>query len=596
MSRTKQAAAAHSSRRRTIFALGFIVILVAAFLVRLVDLQVVSASEYLADAGSKGLNGSRTLYGVRGTIVDSEGQVLASSTQLYDAQIDPKVATGMQERNADGETVEIPFSRYAPDIAQVLNLETAEVEAIVDDALAENAESRFAYLKRNITTAQYVDLVDLGLPFLSYVAQPSRVYPQGAVAGNLVGYMSGDDQPLAGYELFENDCLAASNGEETYQQSSGGIRIPGTEESDPATNGGTVQLTIDSDLQWYMQEMIEEERKAKKANWGSVMVVDIETGAIKAAAESPSVDPNDRSASDEEDWGSKLFVSTFEPGSTFKAVTAAMLLDSGTSTPLSTMEVPAREVFDNGAVVNDAGLHPDYNYTLSGALVDSSNVGMSKFGDELSMSDRYDYLTKFGVGAQTDVHFGGEATGVLRPADEWDGQTRYTTTFGQGFTVTAPQVASAYQVLADGGMKMPLHIVESCTAADGTVTTPDVEEPTRVISEKAADETLEMLENSAVLGPHQLDVPGYRIGLKTGTAQKSDGNGGYKAGVYATSIVGVAPIDDPKYVVMVTLDEPKTIRSSAATESALEKALNQVMKTYRVTPSTGEPTLYPKTK
>lgn len=596
MSPTQRDTAVRSSRRRTVVAFACVIIVVAAFLVRLVDIQVVNASEHLSGPAANGLNGGRTLYGVRGSIVDADGQVLARSTQLYDAQIDPKVATQMTERDEEGKEVEISFSSFAPDIAQVLNLETEEVETIVDDAIEANPESRFAYLKRGITTAQYVDLVDLGLPFLSFVAQPSRVYPQGAVAGNLVGFTGSDDAPLAGYELVENECLASSNGKETYQQSSGGIRIPGTEETEPATDGGTLQLTIDSDLQWYLQEMITEEVKDKKANWGSVMVVEAKTGAIRAAAESPSVDPNDYAASAPEDQGSKLFVSTYEPGSTFKAVTAAMLLESGKATPTSTQHVPAREVFDNGAVVNDAMAHPDYDYTLAGAIIDSSNVGLSKFGDELSMSTRHDYLQKFGVGSQTGVHFLGEETGILHPADQWDGQTRYATTFGQAFTVTAPQVAGAYQALANGGTKLPLHLVESCTKADGTVVKPKLDAPEEIVSKKTADQVMSLIENAAVQGGNSLDVPGYRFGMKTGTAQKPDENGGYKQGVYATSSVAVAPIDDPQYVVVVTLDEPKTIRSSAATVSALEKSLNQVMKTYRVEPSKGEPKLYPKTK
>lgn len=594
MSPTKQAA--RSPRRRTVIALACVVAIVSAFLVRLVDIQVVSATEHLDDAAAHGLNGSRTLYGVRGSIVGDDGQVLASSTQLYDAEIDPKLATSMKTRDDEGKEIAIPFSTYASDIAKVLGMKSEEVETIVDEAIEKDPGSRFAYLKRRITTAEYVDLVDLGLPFLSYEPQPARTYPSGAVAGNLVGYMGDDDQPLAGYERTENACLASTDGKETYQQSPSGVRIPGTEKDEPATDGGTLKLTIDPDLQWYLQEMIAEEAKSKKAESGSVTVVDVKTGAIRAAAEYPSVDPNDFLSTDPEFRGSLIFRSTYEPGSTFKAITAAMLIDAGKASPSSTEFVPARETFDNGAVVNDAAPHPDWDYTLAGALIDSSNVGMSKFGDRMSMQQRHDYLEKFGVGSRTDVGFEGEESGTLHDADTWDNQTRYATTFGQAFTVTAAQVASAYQVLANGGEKMPLHLVESCTEADGTVVEPELSKPSQIVSGETSKEVLSLLENVAVQGGHDLDVPGYRIGLKTGTAQVPDGAGGYKPGIYDTSIVGVAPIDDPQYVVVVTLDEPKTVRSSAATVSALEKSLNQVMKTYRVTPSTGEPTLYDKTK
>ena len=597
MSSTRRTESARTPRRRTVFALAIVFVLLVAFVVRLVDIQVVRAQEHLADASQSGLSGSRTLYGVRGSIVDANGQTLASSSQLYDAQIDPKVATSMSTRDDEGEKVAVPFSEYADDIARVLDVEPETVEKIVDDAIAANPDSRFAYLKRGLTTAQYVDLVDLGLPFISFTPQPSRTYPGGAVAGNLVGFMRNvDDEPLAGYELMEDSCLAATNGTESYQQSPSGVRIPGTETTEDATDGGTLQLTIDSDLQWYLQEMIAEEVADKKAVSGTVTVVEASTGAIRAAAEFPSVDPNDIAASDPDDRGSRLFRTTFEPGSTFKGITASMLIDSGKATPTSTELVPMREEFDNGAVVNDATAHGEENYTLAGVLMESSNVGISKFSDLMTPQERQEYLEKYGVGTKTGVDFLGEEAGVLRGADTWDAQTTYATAFGQAFTVTAPQVAGAYQALANGGVEEPLHLVESCTLEDGTVIEPELPGESRVVKESTADQMMSLIENVAVQGANDIDVPGYRVGVKTGTAQKPDGNGGYKPGVYLTSIVGVAPIDDPQYVVAVTLDEPKTIKSSAATVPALEKAITQVMKNYRVTPSTGEPTLYPKTK
>src|SRR5690606_29410061 len=140
----------------------------------------------------------------------------ASSTQLYDMQIDPLLATTMERVSEDGTTKEIvPFSDYAAQIASITGQDRAEVEKIVTDALEADPGSRFAYLKRGITTAQYVKLAELGLPFIAFTPQPSRIYPNGAVAGNLVGFMSSDGEPLAGYELLQNECLAGRNGVET---------------------------------------------------------------------------------------------------------------------------------------------------------------------------------------------------------------------------------------------------------------------------------------------------------------------------------------------------------------------------------------------
>jgi cell division protein FtsI (penicillin-binding protein 3) len=213
---------------------------------------------------------------------------------------------------------------------------------------------------------------------------------------------------------------------------------------------------------------------------------------------------------------------------------------------------------------------------------------------------RHDWLARFGVGEKTDIGFLGESAGELHPVAEWDNQTIYTTTFGQAFQVTVPQVASAYQTIANGGIRMPLTLVEGCAQADGTLVGPDLPEPERVISEATADMTALMIENVAVQGglAKTIAVPGYRIATKTGTAQKNDEvNGGYKAGVYYTSMVGFAPADDPAYVVMVTLDEPTKVTSSAATAPAFQKAMTQVLKTYRVMPSSiAEPELLPKFK
>jgi len=255
------------------------------------------------------------------------------------------------------------------------------------------------------------------------------------------------------------------------------------------------------------------------------------------------------------------------------------------------------ETFPNGARVGDFESHPVLNYTLTGALIDSSNVALSKFGEMLSADTRHAYLQRFGVGQGTAINWPQEPQGVLHPTSEWDNQTFYATTFGQGYTMTSPQVASAYQALANGGLKMPLSIVESCTLADGTVVEPDLPEPEQVVSKEAADAVTLMLENVAVQAQmaDYIAVDGYRIAAKTGTAQVA-GENGYKAGVYFTSLIGIVPADDPQYVVLTTLDEPTTIRSSAANRQAFQKAVTQVLKNYRVLPSDSQTPILPKTQ
>ncbi|WP_454113303.1 peptidoglycan D,D-transpeptidase FtsI family protein [Microbacterium maritypicum] len=573
--------ATRGPRRRTVVALAVILSVLVAFVVRLVDIQVVSADEHVSES-LEHLGASSAIPGQRGSILDADGTVLASSVMVYDAQLSPQVIMLVEEKDP-----KLPWAEASDKIAAITGQTGEEVRALVSNALAENPNSQYVALKRGLNTDQFMKLKALGVSsYLSMPPRETRVYPNGAVAGNLLGFLDNSGEAQAGVEKLDDSCLAPIDGEETYRKGKDGVVIPGSERTIDAVNGGSVQLTINSDLNWYLQQMIAEEAQTQGAKGGTVTVVEVKTGKIRAAAEWPALDPNDLDASTPATRASQIFHRDFEPGSTFKAVTAAAAIEGAGLTPLSTVSASSREKFPNGAVVNDAFSHPAYNYTLAGGLIDSSNVALSKFGTMVSPEVRYDYLERFGVGEKT-LDFPSEVGGILHPVSDWDNQSLYTTTFGQYFTVTAAQLAGAYQAIANGGEKIDLSLVESCTGADGTVT--EAADPTheQIIQEQTAAELTRMLENVAVQGGNaeRIQVPGYRVTSKTGTAQVSDGNGGYKAGVYYTSMVGFAPVDDPQYVVVVTLDEPTKVVSSAATASAFQKAMTQVMKTYRVMPS-----------
>ena len=585
-----------SPRRRTVVALAVVLAVLAGFIVRLVDIQVVNADDHIADSMEVALGASRTLYGTRGEIVDETGQTLAGSILLYDGVLDPKNVGPLTREDEDGERVVVPWKEVAAEIGVVTGQTSEEVQKIVADALADDPDSQFAYLKRGLTTEQYRALVDIGAPYVTFDAHPARTYPDGAVGGNLVGFMGLDGEALAGIEKSENDCLLATNGTLSFQKGKDGVVIPGTEVQQPAVDGGTLQLTINRDLQWYLQQLIAEQVQDMAAQSGSIMVVEAETGKIRAAAEYPTLDPNNVDAYEDADRGSRMFRNFFEPGSTFKALTAATVIDAGGQTPLSTVIAPGRETFPNGARVSDSSDHETYQYTLAGVLIDSSNVGISKFSERVDPATRVEYLRKFGIGTGSAVGFEGEQSGWLTPAEEWDNQTIYNTSFGQGLTTTVPELVGAYDAIANDGLRMPLSIVESCAKPDGAVVEPTLPEPTRVLSEGAAAQTREILENVAMQATYakEIEVPGYRVAVKTGTGEKSDGNGGYKVGVYFTTMIGFAPADDPKYIVVVTFDEPTTVTSSAANAPAFQKAMTQVLKTYRVMPATTAPTLLPK--
>ncbi|HCJ49514.1 MAG TPA: cell division protein FtsI [Microbacterium sp.] len=596
--------ATRSPRRRTVVALGVVLVVLVAFVIRLVDIQIVNASQHMTDARDKGMETTSKLAGTRGDIVDANGTPLASSILLYDAQLDPMLAVeGIDERDdngavvkdENGDVVKITWAELAVRIADVTGQDAEDVQSIVDDAIAADPHDRFEYLDRYISTSEFRALADLELPFLTFRSNPSRTYPNGAVAGNLLGFVGSDGEPLEGFEEMQNSCLSATDGSIRYQRGADGVTIPGTAVEEPAINGGTLQLTIDSDLQWYMQQLIAEETDRYKADWGGIIVMETATGKIRAMAETPTVDPNDPGASEPDDRGSRLLRFSYEPGSTFKPVTAATAIEQGGATPETSVTVPDRMVFKNGAVINDSEDHVTENLTLTGGLVESSNVAMSQFGAMVDAQTRYDYLQKFGVGQASGLNWTGEPATTLHPVDQWDNQTFYTTTFGQAFTVTAVQVANVYQTFANKGVRMPASLVESCTLADGTVIEPDLAEPERVIEEKTAEEVSLMLENVFAQGTMADDIAidGYRMAGKTGTAQVSDGKGGYKPNLYFTSLVGYAPADDPQYVVLTVFDEPKKQRMSSANRSVFKKAMTQVLTHYRVMPSGSETPLLP---
>lgn len=583
-------AASRSPRRRTVIALAVVLIVLVAFVVRLIDIQVVNAREHVDDSLSMGLQSSRVEYASRGSIVDENGIPLASSVNRYDVQIDPMLAAkGITTRDDDGDETTTEWPELAARIAAVTGQDAAEVQKTVTDAVADNPDSRYAMIAKSVSTEQYRALVALGLPFLSFPPQAGRMYPDGAVGGNLLGFVGSDGQPLEGLESADDSCLASSNGKVVFQQSRDGVVLPGTEVvTQPAVDGGTLKLTIDRDLQWYMQQLIAEQAQNTGSLGGTITVIEAKTGKIRALAEYPTVDPNDPTASPATERGSAAFRDPHEPGSTMKAITAAIGLDSGSFTTGTTVTASSSETLPGGARVSDSFSHPANDYTLTGVLIDSSNVGISKFGDMIPLDTRVSYLDKFGLTQQTAVGFPGESGGIMRDPSSWDKQTFYNTTFGQGISVTVPQLAGAYQTIANGGVRMPLSLVEGCTAADGTVTdAPDVQ-GTRVVSEDAARTVSQMLENVATQGTlsKQVAIPGYRVAIKTGTGEKTDPvTGAYKGDAYFTTMIGFAPADDPQYVVEVNLDEPRTVKSSAATAPAFQKAMTQVLKNYRVIPS-----------
>jgi cell division protein FtsI (penicillin-binding protein 3) len=566
-----------STRRRLVGTVVVLFAVVGLFGARLVDIQVVRADELDKQAEGK-RSVAVTTYGSRGSIVDANGVLLAESVDRYDITASPRNVAPLT-RN-DGEI------SVDDQIAQLAEA-TGETPESITASLTKDPKSDFAYVSKSATLDVRDAVVALHIPWVYFEVHPSRTYPNGAVAGSLVGFM-GTDGALAGIELAYDECLSATNGTSTYERSKGGMRLPGSTitETQPV-DGGTVKLTIDSDFQWYVQQTLAKQVKATGSQWGTAVVVRVKDAAIMAAADFPSVDPNDVNGVKTSELGSRIFSTPYEPGSTFKPMTTAMLIDKGKASITTQIVAPGRIYFPNGQYIKDVWDHGDLHMTTAGVLMNSSNTGISILSKRLSKEDRYDYFTKFGIGQKTAVSFPGQSGGLLRPTSGWDQITNFAVAFGQGVSATSAQMASVYQTLGNGGVRLPLKLVEGCTLADGTVIdVPEESTGVRVVSEKAADDTVAMLETIPSIGPLSplLKIPHYRVAAKSGTAQVE--SGGVYTSARTVSVAGLIPAEDPQYAVIVTLYKPATIRSSVAAAPTFKKIMTQVIKTFRIEPST----------
>ena len=581
---------ARRTKRRVAVTVLLVVAVFAVFVVRLVDIQVVQADELNAKSLTKRSIGETT-YGARGQIVDSDGVVLADSVDRFDITAAPNLLDEFTRTAEDGTKTTVPVEKAIAELSEITEVPVAEITA----ALTKDPEANFAYVTKSVPLATLNAIKALKIPWIYPRLHPGRTYPNGAIAGNLVGFI-GTDGPQAGLELSERACVDSSNGSSVYERGSDGIRIPGsTVTTEEAKDGGTLRLSINSDFQWYAQQTLNEDAQALGADWATMMVVRVNDGHLMAVADYPSVDPNNVDGVPSTALGSLAFSTPYEPGSTMKAMTVASLLDAGAISPTERVSVPSLLTLPSGGTIKDAFVHPDVRYTVAGVLTNSSNIGTSLLSEKLNKDARRDYMVKFGLTQKTAVDFGGESPGYVPETKNWDERTNFAVQFGQAEQTTSAQIAAIYQTLGNGGVRMPLTLVEGCEWPDGTVTDLPSTEGVRAVSETAADQTVSLMENVVSQGAlsSALSIPGYRIAAKTGTAEVAEG------GVYTServvSIAGLVPAENPEYAIVVTFGKPDTIKTSAAVAPTFKKITNQVIKTFRIEPSTSPAVQMPLT-
>ena len=561
--------------------IAFILIAAVVFTIRLVDLQIIQANAINEKSYEKRAV-TRVIPALRGQIIDANGKVLAKTVIRYDINAAPSKVAPIT-RTVNGVSVAVTVEQLVSEIAAILEMSPAEVSAKIAGT------GEYAQIKKRVDAASYRKLKDLDIPWLYEDPIAERIYPNGAVAGNLLGFIT-ESGLMEGLEQLYDKCLAGIPGEETFEKGVDGIKIPSSVISTKkAVPGRNIRLSIDSDLQYFTQQVLASTVSRLRADWASAVVIETKTGRILAAAEAPSVDPNNPGKLSADDRRARVFQFAFEPGSTLKTVTAATVIDTGLGSPNSQAVATYSYSLPNtgGYTVTDSHFHPTEYLTLTGVLAESSNTGILDIGKDVDYKTRYRYLEKFGLGSKTALSFPGEGSGQLNALKDWDGVKKFTSMFGQGISVTPIQSAMMYQTFGNGGVRLDPVLVDGCESDVNNFRIPDTAGGVRVISEESNRQVLEMMERvveSGAIGRYGA-IPGYRVGAKTGTAEIRDPNTGKYAGPYAISYFGVAPIDDPEFVVAVTAYKSRTVGSSLGVAAPFKKIMQQVLRAYRVAPS-----------
>ncbi|CAN5336709.1 cell division protein FtsI [soil metagenome] len=555
---------------------GFVIIamVVSVFAVRLFQVQGIDAQAYVARAEAEGVV-TLDLPATRGAITDRNGVPLAESVDGLMLVADPTVTKD-------------DVSAIATIIAQRLNVDYFELLSRL-----RKPDTRFQYLARRVPSTiarEVVSEIDgRGFSGVDTRRDPVRDYPATDVGANLVGFMNDMGDAAEGAELMFDNVLSGVDGSTTYE-TGGGNRIPlGENEVVAPQSGEDLSLTIDRDVQWYVQRVLRTTVQKAGGESGSAVVMDTRTGELLAVGDYPTFDPKEPALADKGELSSRAIRNAFEPGSVNKVLTMASLLDAGKVTPDTKLTVPA-VLPRSDRVINDYFEHGRLRLTLTGVVAKSSNIGTVLAADQINNRAYHRYLSHFGLGAASGVGVEGESAGVLPPWRSWLPINKDTISFGQGVAVSALQLAAAVNTIANDGVYVQPSIVKgSATTTSGERVGSDVAETRRVVSAKAAHQATKMME--AVTDPDEGTAPlaaieGYRVAGKTGTAQRVGKKCGCYDGTFTVSFVGFAPADDPRFLVYVVVQDPANGGGGGTVGGpAFRRIMTHLLQKYAVPPT-----------
>jgi len=549
-----------------IYALVFFIFAIAAIIfLRLYSLQVFSYESYRALA-----EGQHKLF----------GELFAQRGEIYlkDKNDEYPVAVNRETKMAYAVPKEIENAKEsAGKLAEILALDRGELENRLG-----NPEDMYEVLKHRLTEDEIQKIRSANLPGVHLEDEFYRYYPSGELAANVLGFVGWKDNDLGGrygLEAYFDRELTGQSGKIVQNRDASGKWVTTDERQIvPAQNGDSYVLTIDHIVQYETEKILKSAIEKFNAPGGSIIVMEPDTGKILSMANYPTFDPNIYAQVDDINAYRNPAVSDpYECGSVFKGITLAAGLDSDKITPDMTY-MDTGEVKEAGYTIKNSDLKANGLQTMTQVLEKSLNTGAIYVEKLLGNKNFADYVKRFGFGERTGIDFPGEGWGDIKNLEIRRINIQfYTASFGQGITVTPIQLLSAYSAMANGGVLMKPQIVEKIIHANGSEEEIQPQEVRRVISEKASLEIGQMLRSVVTDGHGKMaNVPGYAVAGKTGTAQvASNEKKGYEEGKTEGSFAGFAPVDNPRFAILVKIDDPKNVQWA---ESSAAPTFGELMK------------------
>jgi cell division protein FtsI (penicillin-binding protein 3) len=462
----------------------------------------------------------------RGRVLDRNGQLLATSVVAQSIWAEP-------------EEVDKDDPKLA-EVARLLDLPLSELRRLL------GREGRtFAWIKRQVDEPVALQVKALNVKGIYLRKEYKRQYPEGEAAAHVVGFTNVEDMGQEGVELAFNRQLSGKPGSRRVIKDRLGRVIEDVRDAIPPIDGQDVQLSIDSKIQYFAYRKLREQVQLHKARAGSVVVLDAVSGELLALANYPSYNPNQRQHLTGEQLRNRALTDTFEPGSTMKPFTIGLALNSGRVKPETPIDTSPGRITITGSTISDT--HPNGLLTVEGVIQKSSNVGTTKIAMQMPAREMWETFSAAGFGQKPQVEFPGAVTGRLRHYKTWRPIEQATMSYGYGLSASLFQMARSYTVFARDGQLIPATILKKPEPATGVP----------VFSPRTSQQVRKMLEMAAGPGGtgQKAQTMGYSVGGKSGTARKQAGKG-YASGKYRSWFTGMAPIENPRIIVAVMVDEP----------------------------------------